>query len=550
VKNRILNWINNFRNHGTGQVIGKEVLTSDQLITLETTGDFLLPQPKLIPREGASVVIEPIRKIEKEKISSTVVGIVPSEVIPQSFANTQKNTVNALEIRVLPLPAEVLQIEADCFLIFVSKSYIPLFEYMKGVKPTEFEAWVKRFPQTKQKKYREAKQVSKLTYEVFNKKELLVRSHLVENELKAPRQISMPNPWFVKQLGPYMHSIAQGLKKFNDSHGHYAFACGMDASEAGGWLKKQLADFEDPLFVMNDFSKFDQSYGEHFIDFEIRFYEYLGVPGDIVDIIKKQKLTLGRSRKGVSFTCPNTRKSGDPNTTVGNSITNMAALAYAFRAAGINKVSMLVLGDDNFMIVERTWQGKDVSVLLDLVPELLANLGLVAKMYYSTKLSDVEFCSGLFYEVGNTYILGPKAGRFFDKIGHTISEIKDKDSALFHMREIAIAFEAMKFVPFMELYMNKMMELTSNLAKIDSDIKDKLFVEEHYSINYHIDRRKTYDIDKKLTHQLFNDRYGLDYTTSERSFKDMLERITEIPAIIQFPSFFEVMRAKDNPVDL
>jgi len=562
--NSAAKWVRHYSNTGTGQRLKTdEVLTSPTLIQLPGAKSSRFEKPPLPPRKGAIItqVPMPLKPTDIEAPVSAVVGIVPSDAIPQAYKNTPENNEQSILTRVLPLPIEPNIHACHQFLHYMQHD-LGVFHLFAGfsssMEPEPFEKWVSRFPREKQNRYRDAKPTDKLTYQVFTKTELLVRSDLLLHEVKNPRNISMPDPYWAKVIGPYMYTIQTAMKDNMGIESNVAYAGGMTGEMVGQWMEKQLLRFDEPLFLMDDFSGYDQTFGEHFIDCELLLYKRFGLPKGITDMIQKQKVTFGKTRKGCAFTCPGTRKSGDPNTTVGNSLINMLTHLWVLSAGNFDfgKFSMLVMGDDNVIILETArFQHPKITKEMFLkeverIPQTLAGLGLKSKMQHTHDLAKIEFCSALFYPAivdgKETIVLGPKPGRFLDKVGHTISTtVKNVEDAREHMRDLTICFKNAQHLPLIDTYFRRIQDLTLDLQKDDA-LRDKVIEKYEYKIQVAVN--KTCTKSKTRSHHFFMTRYGLDLDQCEKQFEEALHNVKEIPAVINYPTFFDKLRSVDNPL--
>lgn len=86
-----------------------------------------------------------------------------------------------------------------------------------------------------------------------------------------------------------------------------------------------------------------------------------------------------------------TRKSGDPNTTSGNSLLNIMGHAWALHQQNIEDYSMEVNGDDNVLYLK---DEPDVEKLKDSFTQCGFKAGVEKK-----NVDNVSFCSGYFWPV-------------------------------------------------------------------------------------------------------------------------------------------------------
>jgi len=113
----------------------------------------------------------------------------------------------------------------------------------------------------------------------------------------------------------------------------------------------------------------------------------------------------------VTFKVRGSRRSGTPNTSVGNSIINALVHAFILSKSAVD-YRMIVLGDDNLVCMDHS---EEVKLQLDIFGQL--GLKAVPKLVKAGEEHMIEFCSSRFWPLEeNRYILGPKIGRAIAKL--------------------------------------------------------------------------------------------------------------------------------------
>jgi hypothetical protein len=140
-------------------------------------------------------------------------------------------------------------------------------------------------------------------------------------------------------------------------------------------------------------------------------------------VFERQKQTVGFTAHGVKYKVPYTRKSGDPNTSCGNSIINAMCAKFIFSNVLHIGNHMLVQGDDNLIVVRKLFSNSELREIEFQIRRWYQALGLVVKLKTSTRWSDVEFCSALFWPVEGGFVLGPKPGRRLPKMGFSLKQL-------------------------------------------------------------------------------------------------------------------------------
>jgi hypothetical protein len=204
--------------------------------------------------------------------------------------------------------------------------------------------------------------------------------------------------------GPMMAAVKSWLCKVSRNT-RVIFTCGMDRNELGRLQAETSSRYSDPHFMSGDFSKFDSTVGEDLMEIERMVYKKL-LPThkrEVEAFIDRcqsdfKAIMISKGFKaGVAI--PVSRGSGDPNTTVGNSLLNYAFWMYIFDLLSdkhaMNQATAYVCGDDVHLVGSK----QDLEQLHDFVIEekILLNLGTVIEFTEITgMMSQSEYLSGTF----------------------------------------------------------------------------------------------------------------------------------------------------------
>jgi hypothetical protein len=204
--------------------------------------------------------------------------------------------------------------------------------------------------------------------------------------------------------GPMMAAVKKWLVKVSRST-RVIFTCGMDRNQLGKLMFETQSRYAEPNFMSGDFSKFDSTVGASLMEIERIVYSII-LPthqNDVDDFIDRcqsdfKAIMVSKGFKaGVAI--PVSRGSGDPNTTVGNSLVNYAFWMYIFdllsNKHAMNQATAYVCGDD----VHLCGSKQDLEQIRDFVIEerILEKLGTVIKFTPITSvLSQSEYLSGIF----------------------------------------------------------------------------------------------------------------------------------------------------------
>jgi hypothetical protein len=201
----------------------------------------------------------------------------------------------------------------------------------------------------------------------------------------------------------------------------------MTPSQIGKWMTLTEEEFADPIYLEVDYSRWDAHLGLEALGCELGIYERMGFDTQVLKTMRRlQFQSVGRTKRDVIYTVNGTRKSGDPNTSVGNSLLNGLINAHCLSKFG--KFKLMVLGDDMVAAIERqAWKDESQEAYIG---QMVA-LGLKPEIQVHMTPHKVSFCSSYFYpcevEGRRTHILAPKAGRCLSKFGYQIGVRTRKD---------------------------------------------------------------------------------------------------------------------------
>jgi hypothetical protein len=204
--------------------------------------------------------------------------------------------------------------------------------------------------------------------------------------------------------GPMMAAVKKWLVEVSRST-RVIFTCGMDRNKLGKLISETQSRYAEPNYMSGDFSKFDSTVGAPLMEIERIVYSIV-LPthqNDVDDFIDrcqsdfKAIIATKGFKAGVAI--PVSRGSGDPNTTVGNSLINYAFWMYIFdllsNKHAMNQATAYVCGDD----VHLCGSKGDLEQIRDFVinERILEKLGTVIKFTTITSvLSQSEYLSGIF----------------------------------------------------------------------------------------------------------------------------------------------------------
>jgi hypothetical protein len=354
------------------------------------------------------------------------------------YRNCVHNEIISLEGRVgklLPQHGRKSEVLAEWVMLTYEMADYMTLKIRRPTHPMEFDDWVQTFPPHKQ---RDLKKLKDDGYELkdpkkaksFIKQELVMRDELALDKHKDPRMIQGCPPELTVAVGPYLRRLAkkfrsafkpskhnmQGSVKAGD---HIIYTCGMNAVDIGQAYSDCLNTIESMcgagewvVVVEDDESRFDEHITEgpfHFVD---QFYKNL-LPARIRLHLKRTARSRGRTSLGTKYTVPFTMQSGWPDTSLADSVLN-AVMKMKIHGIGRNWLS-IICGDDSVTVttnkeLERLGGAKAIE-------SCYARYGMECEVVVRDDPLKTEFCSSRFYPCGETYILMPKTGKFFGRLG-------------------------------------------------------------------------------------------------------------------------------------
>lgn len=351
------------------------------------------------------------------------------------------------------------------------------------VQPVSFEEWNSRYPSARQREDHERAlhmwngvvHPRHRGIKAFGKNELLPLSFGPFVADKSKRLIQGNHAPYNVVVGPAMLAASKALATTYDPASRVCYANGITSEQMGVWfaaalnrttpqwrnevttelipfdgvhgshlantqatIKKQRlhCDLEPDQIIETlysekvccavfDFSNYDGSQHSLLTEVELEAYLAMGVDPYVVSIERDQSRRFrGGTPHGVFFSGTGRRKSGDPTTSVGNTLIAMSffssVLRYGELQFGIKRESswLIALGDDTLLVFH------DERVL-DLPWKWFADhLGMSIKIKFVTP-ARADFCSSLPYPAVDGLVFGPKLFRFLGKTGFSLCNSLD-----------------------------------------------------------------------------------------------------------------------------
>jgi len=426
----------------------------------------------------------PVRVVSRDNTPVVPVVFRTGHYAPRAFAPSMHNEGVALSQRHLkPTPPHG---EWLPFREWVLRNWKSLLPRMQRVKSVSFDEYLSRTNASSavkraliQAKLRldaegitEYSRLSRTQLYLWTKRSFFVKN---ENNLhqsplgfagKPPRGIqSVQNLEFIVLVGPWIMACQDRVKRvWRGRRTGVWFTSGASAEETAEYI----ASTEGAVYK-NDMSSYDASIHEDACILERDLFGRMGAPLAVINLITANIRTHGRSHYGWRYKCKGTRKSGDPYTSLGNSMLNALLHQYCLARACVEAgdavdtdaavdvvqrmCRMLVQGDDNALRYPRRWRVQWALWLL--------GLGFVAKPQVCSDLYDLDFCSCFLTRSDQGWVFVPKPGRVLAKCGYIVDmppNVKPEQLA----RGIALSMvPAARCVPPLRAVLRRVLELTT-----------------------------------------------------------------------------------------
>jgi hypothetical protein len=422
------------------------------------------------------------------------------------------------------------------------------------VKPhgrVSWEEYLKRFPGPKQRKFTDWKEKhsrgcvtpQQINYGAFVKRDKIMGIGMNEFSPVRPRVIqAMSEPGKILS-GPWFLNYSYALKGAWNPFNRIWYCSGYTTDVYNAWINKIVKEFggyENCIFLGTDFSTYDVTQGEHCMNREYEWYKSLGFMkyvsfGKYILMLKKKYTGYG---KGVKYSMVFCRKSGENDTSSGNSKNTGESIGAYFMLLGVD-FRMAVLGDDNFIVVRAKTLKQSLSSMVNGLEEWITNLGYKLKVQYSVgKPWVVEFLSSRFYPVGGVLRLGKKPGRVLVKIGWFLYRNNIKDMATYtqYLKGSLVSLAPVaNHVPFLRTYCKVVLDYLKEIQPL-YNIEESM---------YKMFTSGSIFEPQDDTFVAFQEVYGLDHQNELEFEKELKACVRKMPYLMNSP-FIDSMLAVDE----
>jgi len=445
---------------------------------------------------------------------------------PVMYASTQHNEKVSLLYRTLKITPTPNDAYVDEFSKFFKRNIRKLlpktFKY--GVREVSFDQYILKSnakPGVKKKLKLTYKQLSddaitsdsKLSGKLVKKwvsRKAFVKventNHVSDDHLtiKSPRMIQGAQPEFICLVGPWIMALQDMVKRDLNSKNNICFTSGVSNFNAA----TKLMEIPGNL-VEDDVSSWDVSMCAKILKLEVWLVRRLKAPKATVKLMQNNVNTSGNTTHGIKFKTLGTRKSGDPYTSLFNSIMNIMFHMFIM-CNTLNKtfqqvfvvIRMLVQGDDNVLKIPSLIQKIDFKANM-------LKLGFSAKASYK-KPTEVQFCSMRLYPVKGGWTFLPKIGKVLCKFGNFVDPpVNAKPEVLVRGSALGL-YAGVACLPAFKAYMDKVLDATRgfenhpvkredwqmSLKPCEASIDTHYFFGLHYDYDHFLHKSFIREIDK------------------------------------------------------
>lgn len=252
---------------------------------------------------------------------------------------------------------------------------------------------------------------SELAHEWTKRDASVKKETLLKDDSAMPRQIMAAPPQYVAVIAPFVKMLTGYIRrKLND--GPLVYAPGLREEE----LSRLVSEREWDNRANGDFNAYDSNQGPDMGDEEIKTFSMYGLPTLSRQLMRANLKVHGGSMEGVKFTAPYCRMSGDPQTTLMNTVWNLLAMAFVYcteRNIHPREMDVLFLagGDDS----QLNYDGERIDF-----ESRLAALGLPATILHVDHLNQVQFLSSRLTRTSRGWRFIPMVGKMAAKLAFSV----------------------------------------------------------------------------------------------------------------------------------
>lgn len=404
-------------------------------------------------RDGCSITefVEPIRSIEA-RLTYRVLPFIKTYYV--YHVNSTWNALTSNTERQMKLfPREVALDTQQDFISFCQELFLPLTkDIMSHQKYLDTRNWPYSKKFTFNTYLTSRPDCSMLDVPKLHKNFVKTREFILDDPSKPPRNINAANEMCIFVMGPVFASIYKtfgryynGEHKTFGTYQEFFWSSGKNLNQIGDWCTS-CEDYvrgesgEELYYIGIDYSKYDATQTPWMFSMLGEIYLRLVLDKaqhpNLIEYTKRfvkpwRSLHMNYKDGGkILFTISGSRPTGDPDTTVGNTLLNQLFLSYSFLKLNL-PFGCAIHGDDSFLIIQKRHRHEFLSSV-----ETLKSLGMDYTLEHSDIRSKVEYNNKIFLNVDiwtgfkyeNKILLCNKIGRALSKTPLEWRKVEDKNS--------------------------------------------------------------------------------------------------------------------------
>jgi hypothetical protein len=525
----------------------EEVLAApiDSQATLEIPDPLAFVDSTRVHPAGITCRISP--PVASENSAHATVAALKRQLRPQAFHGEDDRKTNE----------QYNNYEFDKFLAWARKNrahMYPNFRHGTQYNDSVFNEWNSKNPAWKQKIYETVRDdlVAGLirtdrtdVHQTFTKIEAQLKSTPAGVVDFDPRCIQGCDPVRNCITAPWVYAFTKYFKAQCDWHKSRGLVFASGISDAVEYASACRAVFEDIGFckiLEGDFSKFDWSLHQRWMEFEAEMFRDAGMPAAALQECYNSVRNRGKAKHGIKYSVAGTRSSGDPQTSVGNTMLQHFALLYAIcMSTGYSADRVLrecrldACGDDSLSFVPENYNTSHVK-------EILSRLGFKFKLKEHTGPTAFEDCTILschFYPVEDVlteepvWVLAPNLGRQIARFGWYVNPPPGVPLNSLIRGDMIGRHPIYRAIPFLRELVFRSLELTD---------KDTPYNAKTYMVPTQRVLRPS-----DATYAFVERYYGLT-RLQEEQYRVLLQSVPSMPAVVDFPGMATAL-ASDGLVD-
>lgn len=279
---------------------------------------------------------------------------------------------------------------------------------------------------------------------------------------KAPRAIQFRHPVFALEQGRFTKPMEEWMYAQLDEFGTKIFAK-SDPFTVAASLYQKASNFQNPVFLMLDASKFDSCVDKAWIKISMACYLSLfprRYRRNILHIWRQTLVNRGRTRKGLRYLTHGTRMSGDMDTSLGNCLIMFLMLKIYLLSHKV-KHSLMINGDDSLIVIER----RDLEKCRDI--QIFKKFGFNMKFEVAMTIEEAEFCQARLINTDYGVTMSRNPHRILGRTAWTTDKYNPRRIRAF-INTLGLCERASSYgVPIASIMATKMIEFANTNKKIE-----------------------------------------------------------------------------------